>query len=483
MFSSETKAAIANGDFRVSHIQLACYAATPTVPFLKLLKTMFGTLSETEHDVPDLAECMRLEFHSKSRKRKKGNKRTSRLTSVLLIKRQGGDIAWSVDFYDKRARVGQMKQGGTLNANDSILIDTHVRIDVTAQYRAILQIINASRSFLKKHGALFAQLPDAKFADEFLALEVTPTLRQLEFAVFVLSHREVGGRLIRGSFAGWLIPMVLDKIIPLRRVVAFTTSGLRAMEKSQEPVAVAWRAAKNLDIRNWARTLSLATKFNKTKIYEDRKRFWELNKIDISIPYAFYHRFQVHPSITLMTEEEREALVRARDQNNGDAIVRVLKAADSKLFTQMKAVVAEPILTPPVRLASKVLGEVEPALGEPAKAIEQGDDVAETPRVPFKRNWRRTYRPSWMPVGIDSRSSFIALDKAINETRRQRAASSSASERNRLEKRLYWIVEQRKKKKDSIERAKRTRRARKWDRPRRNRFPVALNKPQPTKEE
>jgi hypothetical protein len=476
LFSAETQAAIANGDFRGSHVQWACYFAAPAAPFLKILTTMFGTFSATKEGVLNLAECMGLEFESKR------DKRTGRVKSVLLIKRQGNDIAWSVDFYDKRARVSQTKHGRTLGPDDATLIDTHVRIDVTAQYRAILQIIGAARSFLKKHGALFSQLPDAKFADEFLALEIKPTVRQLEFAVFVLSHRVVGGRLIRGSFADWLIPIVLGKIIPLRRIVAFTAAGLRTMERSEDPVAVAWQKAKGLNVRNWERSLRLATKFKKSKIYNDRKKFWQLNNIDIAIAYAFYHRLQFHPSITLMTEEDREALIKASDQRDGEAIMRLLDASGARFFTQMKTLVAEPILKPPVLLTTKALGEVEPTLANSPKTLENGEAAAETTRVPVKSVRRSPYRLRWMVEGIDSRSSFLDLVKAKAVARQQLAAATSTADRKLLRRRLAWLAELRNKKLVSIKKAKRTRRLRKFERPMRSLLRLTNRRPEHTNE-
>ena len=59
----------------------------------------------------------------------------------------GKNNAWSATAYNKRARVGKMRQGKTLDSDEEELIDNHVRFDMTAHRpKAILEIIVATRS-------------------------------------------------------------------------------------------------------------------------------------------------------------------------------------------------------------------------------------------------------------------------------------------------------------------------------------------------
>ena len=86
------------------------------------------------------------------------DERTTRVTAVKFEKRHGKNSAFSVTFYNKRTRVGQMRQGKTFNTDEEELIDNNVRFDMTAHAIGIMRIIEAARSFLREHRELFTQL-------------------------------------------------------------------------------------------------------------------------------------------------------------------------------------------------------------------------------------------------------------------------------------------------------------------------------------
>ncbi|HVP98895.1 MAG TPA: hypothetical protein VMS87_06515, partial [Roseiarcus sp.] len=124
---SRSAAAIREGRFRVLRAQWASYIPPDDrLGFLQLLPTIYGHTILSGRGTVDLAHHLGLIF---DRYPKDG---TEKPTGIVLQKRQGKKPAWSVVFYDKRARVAQMKQLGTLTEQETEIVCGSVRLDVTA---------------------------------------------------------------------------------------------------------------------------------------------------------------------------------------------------------------------------------------------------------------------------------------------------------------------------------------------------------------
>jgi hypothetical protein len=367
LFGSATRRAIARGDFSVVHIQWCCYLRADPSRFSRVLVALFAPPVATEVGFSSLARQMGLRFDHLL------DERSTRVIAAQLEKRYGKNSAWSATAYNKRARVGKMRQGKTLGSDEAELIDNHVRFDMTAYRPAIMEIIGDARRFLQRCRQTFPTfLEHNRSAKEFLSERPEATARWLEFAVYILSHRPVAGKIQRGSFADYLVPKVLDEVLHLRSIVCCTVDGLRPFERLTDPVAKAWRELETYDAKGWADRLCQAGGCEKSKVYQLRERWLREFNVDVAIPRAFYRDLLVYAPTSLMMPEDRDALLKARSRRDGEKTLRILDDADGSFFAQMSAVVGRAIQSPPISLPAKVMGEVAAIQGGGRPALPAG---------------------------------------------------------------------------------------------------------------
>ena len=369
LFEPSTRQAIDGGDFEISHIQWCCYLQADVSRFLKVLVTLFAPPTGTDVGVSSLAKQMGLRFDFET------DDRTTRVTAVMFEKRYGKNSAYSVDFYNKRTRVGHMRQGLTLSADEEELIDNHVRFDMTAHAPAIMKIIGDAKRHLEAHRAFFDQLPEARLAKGFLSNKPKATARWLEFAVYILSHRMVRGAMCRRSLANYLVPLYLDEVLHLSSIAHCTAESLRAFEKHIHPVAKAWREAKTLDTREWSQQMMKAAKCDDNVVYACQKKWLKTYHVDIEIPRAFYSGLRTYPPVSFLTPEDADVHLAARDQDDGDEVLRLTKEAENTFFAQMNKFVGGPISTPPTLLPAKVFGEVVAVSNKSSDALVGGSSA------------------------------------------------------------------------------------------------------------
>jgi hypothetical protein len=458
LFAPATRQAIESGDFAVAHIQWCCYLRADPSRFLRVLVAMLAPPIATDVGFSSLARQMKLQFSYET------DERSTRVKSALLERLHGKNNAWSATAYNKRARVGKMRQGKTLDANEEELIDNQVRFDMTAHRPAILEIIGDAKRFLEHCRETFPTFLEHSRAKEFLSKTPEPTARWLEFAVYILSHRPVAGKMRRGSFADYLVPKVIDEVLHLSSIVCCTVDGLRAFEQLPDPVAKAWRETETYDAQGWVARLCQAGRCQKSKVYQLREKWLREFNVDIAIPRAFYRDLLVYAPASLMLPEDRDALLNARRERAGPKTLRILDDADRSFFAQMTAVVGGAVQSPPLQLPAKVMGEVAavqgdgrpvlPSVGASATGPQSGSkpspafrggpprgkiqrsiapgavdtkradpparqgDASSTALKPQRRP-RAPKRALWLPEGISDRSSFQALHDAIRHLKRR----------------------------------------------------------------
>jgi hypothetical protein len=313
LFAPATRRSIDSGDFAVVHIQWCCYLRADPSRFLRVLVAMFAPPMATDVGFSSLARQMKLQFSYET------DERSTRVKSALLERLHGKNNAWSATAYNKRARVGKMRQGKTLDSDEEELIDNHVRFDMTAHRPAILEIIGDAKRFLEHCRETFPTFLEHNRAKEFLSKTPEPTARWLEFAVYILSHRSVAGKMQRGSFADYLVPKVLDEVLHLSSIVCCTVGGLRSFEQLADPVAKAWRELETYDAQGWVDRLCQAGGCEKSKVYQLREKWLREFNVDIAIPRAFYRDLLVYAPASLMMPEDRDALLNARRRRDGHA--------------------------------------------------------------------------------------------------------------------------------------------------------------------
>ena len=188
---SRSSTDIRAGRFRVLRAQWASYIPTPDrLGFLQLLPTIYGHTILSGKGTANNARHLGLIFDPYPRDG------TEKQTGVVLQKRYGKKPAWSVEFYDKRARVAQMKQLKTLTEAEIAIISSSVRLDVTAHPPGIISMCKAAQRLIE-------EFPEAcSWSREFVEGSPEATAWWLERAVVALSCDMDGGRVVRRSFAG-----------------------------------------------------------------------------------------------------------------------------------------------------------------------------------------------------------------------------------------------------------------------------------------
>ena len=180
---SRSSTDIGNGRFRVLRAQWASYIPTPDrVGFLQLLPTIYGHTILSGNGTVDLAHHLGLIFDPYPRDG------TEERTGIVLQKRFGKKPAWSVVFYDKRARIAQMKQLKTLTEAEIAIISASVRLDVTAHPPGIISICKAAQRRME------AFSETCSWSREFVEGSPEATAWWLERAVVALSCEMDGGR-------------------------------------------------------------------------------------------------------------------------------------------------------------------------------------------------------------------------------------------------------------------------------------------------
>ena len=221
VFSPRTLRAIKRGDVHVARSQWAGYLPAAVPAFLQTLVVLYEQTIAHGQEIIQLATHLGLRFKKYSRKA------TRALTGVILQKRQGNKLQYSLEFYDKAARVAQMRQGRSLTKTEHAIVRRHVRFDVTVHSAGVLTLVGGAIRRLRQ------MLPEKpryfrKFARRFLNEEPQPTVWWLERAVWILSHTTTPDH-ARQSFGCWLIPQMLRDVLRLDSIARFKAADLHAL--------------------------------------------------------------------------------------------------------------------------------------------------------------------------------------------------------------------------------------------------------------
>jgi hypothetical protein len=253
LFSPRTLWAIQRGDVHVARSQWAGYLPAIVPVFLQMLPVLYEQTIAQGQGIIQLATHLGLRFKKFSRKA------TRPLTGVILEKRQGNKLQYSLEFYDKAARVAQMRQGRSLTKTEHATVRRHVRFDVTVHSAGVLTLVGEAIRRLRQ------MLPEKpryfrKFAQRFLNGTPQPTVWWLERAVWILAHTTTPDH-ARQSFGCWLIPQMLRGVLRLDSIASFKAADLQALLQEKDRVVGAWRsterALRMIGRARWARRLTV----------------------------------------------------------------------------------------------------------------------------------------------------------------------------------------------------------------------------------
>ena len=153
-----------------------------------------------------------------------------------------------------------------------------------------------------------------------------------------------------------------------------------------------------------------------TTLYERRAEWMAAYNVDMAIPRAFYRDLRTYSPASLILPEGRDALLAARDQQDGDETLRLLDDADGDFFSLINEVVGKAISSPPTLLPTKVAGETL-VVGEPA-----ADAIASKPSP---NRGHRLQGPLGKPANGQS-GSTSQRDSRINRAGANKSPTSSA---------------------------------------------------------
>jgi len=352
LFSCQTLQAIKDGDVHVVRSQWAAYLPADVRAFLQLLVVLYDQTIAYKQGIIQLATHLGLIFTRYPA--------IGALTGVKFQKHQGNKLQYSVSFYDKAARVAQMRQGRSLTLLEATTVRDHVRLDVTVHSAGVLTLVGEARRRLPRLLQKRPKYLDVKSAQRFLTEEPRSTVWWLERAVWILSHTTTD--FSRQSFGSWLIPEMLSEVLRLDCIAGFTTTDLDAVSRLGDPVVTAWCQTERVE-DDWAGALAQAAQCSKGWVYERRKRLLATYKIDIARPFAFYRDLVFYGPNSLIKPQDRAALNAALARGDAATNLRLRQQAVKDFDRQRLGGVGATVRAPPLLMSPKVA--IEPKAVEP----------------------------------------------------------------------------------------------------------------------
>jgi hypothetical protein len=322
LFRADTRRAIGRGDFEIVRAQFCSYFPTPSVSrFLQTMAILFGQTIGSGTGVVQLADYLGLLFRPFT------NPNTNIVTGVMFQKFHGKKPVYSLVFYNKMVRLAQMRQTTSLSKTELTTARNNVRFDMTLHKLGILELISAAQTALKKlrkdEPTLFDNWPEA-----FLGQAPrVPTAWWLERAIFVLSHARRGKVLIRESFADWLVPKMINRVLRLDVTSRFTSRGLHALLDLPHAVVKVWRELDAFQLHDSIGAVARLASIPPSTAYSLRQKWIRQFGIDISVPFAYYRDALSFGPMSVTTPGNRAELNAAVTGNDGVAAVRTLRAA------------------------------------------------------------------------------------------------------------------------------------------------------------
>jgi hypothetical protein len=333
LFSPQTLRAIKEGNVHVTRSQWAGYLPTDVPAFLQMLVVLYQQTIAHGQGIIQLATHLGLAFA-------RYPPQTNRpLTGVMLQKRQGSKLQYSLSFYDKKARVAQMRQGRTLTRIEHSAIRRHVRFDVTVHSAGVLTLVGEAIRRLRR---MLPEKPQyfRKFARRFLTETPQPTAATPDHA--------------RQSFGCRLIPQMLRDVLRLDSIASFTAADLQALLQKKDRVVVAWRSTECLE-DDWAGALAAAAKCSKAWVYARRQQLLTTHKIDIAFPFAFYRDLVFFGPNSVTPPHVRAALNAALMRGDAATNLRLRQQAVKHFDHRRLSVVGASLSRPLLAISPKVV--------------------------------------------------------------------------------------------------------------------------------
>src|SRR5579872_3234181 len=372
LFSNKTKQSINELDFHVVRFQVAGYLRTKDRnDFLLQLIIAFDQTIVDGRSRYQLADHLGLRFRSWT------DRHTHEPTGTLFEKHQGNAKLYSVSAYDKMRRVQDMQQDEMLTEVERGLIETAIRLDVTIHSEGIKRLVAKARDKLVDIVGALQSDADSDEKDQFITGDAKSTAWFLSRAIMILSTYPREGHLQRNSFARWLIPEILEETLHLDVIGCCTRDDFLLFANAPDPLTTAWRAIDHRDAKGWAQQLSKASGKSLTSIYNTRRDWMKRYKVDIALPYPYYHDLHFYGHNSVYSAEDRAAHNNAVKQGSGDDMVRLSQEALNTFEQRRIGALRAAIKSKPVMMLTH-----DPRYGSaadgPLKASSSSQGVADT---------------------------------------------------------------------------------------------------------
>ena len=203
------------------------------------------------------------------------------------------------------------------------------------------------------------------------------TASQVAAAQWVLAHRRAEERVVRYSFAEWLVPYLLNDVLRLNVTGRFSCDGLNRVVALDDNVAIAWRTTKIVPSVGWGKALAEEADVSDETVYGRRRKWLAAYGVDVSIPYRYYIDLQSLGSLSVAESERRAALIAAVSRDDAKEVLPLLKTALEDFDRQRR---------------HSVGGTVEAPLGEVDVVTIESPMIGLREFVGVERRFRRVKR-------------------------------------------------------------------------------------------
>ena len=375
LFEPATWARIQAGAVKILHTQNCAYLPSPNVSEdLKGLSVLFGQTIVTGKGIINLAKLQGLEFDGPY-----VDPRTHEVETVLVIKTQGKRPTISTEFYNKDARSRETRQRKSLSDSKAATVGENVRLDITLHSLGVKAVVRRARmrleELIKKDPGLMTRVSP----EEFLSGEPQSTVWALEQAIWLLSVEPQKGKIVRRSFADWLVPYVLKDLLRLDVITEFTVEGYEKFLKLKDKIAVAWRKAGPADVNRWAEALAKKANVTVQTVYNRQAAWRKKYGIAIDLPNAFYRDALYFGANSVSKPKDRAATLAAQSRRDGNALLRLRDEAAldfDRLRAGVGAMIRAPLHLMPVEVG--LINPMAPVIG-PTAASASGIALASPP--------------------------------------------------------------------------------------------------------
>ena len=373
LFDPATWARIEGGALHVVSAQNCAFLPSPRVSEdLRGLAVLYGQTIATGKGIINLAKLQGLEFDKPF-----VNPRTHEVETVLVVKTHGKKPTISASFYNKDVETRRMRQRSGLSDVKAATVGENVRLDITLHSLGVKAVVRRARmrleELIKKDPGLATRFNAFQLGEE------QSTVWALEQAIWLLSVEPQKGKIVRRSFADWLVPYVLQDLLRLDVITEFTVEGYEKFLKLKDKIAVAWRNAGPADVNRWAEALAKKANVTVQTVYNRQAAWRKKYGIAIDLPNAFYRDALYFGSNSVSKPKDRAATLAAQSRRDGNALLRLRDKAAldfDRLRAGVGAMIRAPLHFMPVEVG--LINPMAPVIG-PTAASASGIALASPP--------------------------------------------------------------------------------------------------------